>query len=69
MSEHDTPEAEGASPDREDFIREIVKADLATADLVRIRGVWVTDRPLTALETAGAMERGSESSTGPYRST
>ena len=45
------------------------RRDLATADLVRIRGVWVTDRPLTALETAGAMERGSESSTGPYRST
>ena len=36
MSEHDTPEAEGASPDREDFIREIVKADLATAVVARV---------------------------------
>ncbi len=30
MSEPDTPEAEGASPDREDFVREIVKADVAS---------------------------------------
>ena len=32
---------------------------LATGDLVRVRGVWVTDKPLTALETAAAVPDGS----------
>ncbi len=36
------------------------RRDLAATDLVNIRGLWVTDRPLTALETAAAVERGSE---------
>ena len=36
MSEHDTPEPEVASPDREDFIREIVKADLASGAVRKV---------------------------------
>jgi hypothetical protein len=36
------------------------RRDLAATDLVKVRGLWVTDRPLTALETAIAVERGSE---------
>jgi len=32
---------------------------LASADLVRANGIWVTDKPLTALETAAAIPQGS----------
>ena len=32
---------------------------LASGDLVKLRGLWVTDKPLTALETAAAVADGS----------
>jgi len=36
------------------------RRDLAAADLVEMRGLWVTDRPLTALGTTTSADRGSK---------